>query len=85
MYRMYVDNGSAVNIIFIEAFHRMGFTKDDLKPSPYPLFAFKITRLIPKGQTTLPVTVGEKEDKKKKVMAEFLIVDCPSAYNAILG
>ena len=39
---------------------------------------------MPKGYVDLKVSFGKKPDIKA-VMIRFIVVDCPSAYNAILG
>ena len=40
--------------------------------------------MIPKGTIKLAVTVGEYP-RVSMVMTEFLIVDCPSAFNGVIG
>ncbi|XP_031261313.1 uncharacterized protein LOC116119508 [Pistacia vera] len=67
-----VDNGSATNIIFLEAFRGMRFTERDLKACPLPLYGFTDDSLVPKGMIDLPVTLGA-EPKIRMVMAEFLV------------
>jgi hypothetical protein len=39
---------------------------------------------MPKGYVDLKVSFKQKPDAKA-VMTRFIVVDCPSAYNAILG
>ena len=49
-----------------------------------PLVGFRGTRIHPLGVVTLPVIVGDYPQQiTKDVM--FLVVDCSSTYNAILG
>ena len=49
-----------------------------------PLVGFRGTRVHPLGVVTLPVIVGDYPQQiTKDVM--FLVVDCSSTYNAILG
>ncbi|RZR90652.1 hypothetical protein BHM03_00018579 [Ensete ventricosum] len=40
--------------------------------------------IAPLGTTTLPLTIGE-EPRTKTLMVVFMVVDLPSAYNAIIG
>ena len=40
--------------------------------------------MVLEGLITLPVRIGENE-AARDVMVEFLIVDVPGAYNAIIG
>ena len=48
------------------------------------LVGFRGTRVYPLGAVTLSVTVGDYSQQITKVIT-FLVVDCSSAYNAILG
>lgn len=80
---MLVDNGSAVNILFMRALERMNVDEADLKPASIPLYGFIGDHLIPKGTISLPVTLGDSNEMTK--ITEFLVVDCPSAFNGILG
>ncbi|XP_031249007.1 uncharacterized protein LOC116106835 [Pistacia vera] len=83
VHRMLVDNGSAVNVLFQPAFERMKLDEADLKLASIPLYGFTRDHLIPKETISIPVTLGDS-DKVTKI-TEFLIIDCPSAFNGILG
>ena len=48
------------------------------------LVGFGGIRVFPLGAVTLSVTVGDYSQQITKVIT-FLVVDCSSAYNAILG
>ena len=37
VYRILVDNGSSVDILYYQAFKRMGLKDSDLRPSPNPV------------------------------------------------
>ena len=50
----------------------------------YPLVGFGGTQVFPLGAVTLSVTVGDYSQQITKDVT-FLVVDCSSAYNAILG
>ena len=62
----------------------MRIEKERLILTNAPLVGFGGTRVYPLGAVTLPVTVG---DYPQQIMRDvtFVVVDCPSAYNAILG
>lgn len=62
----------------------MGIEQDKLKPAPTPLIGFTGDKLMPLGTISFPVTTGSGEHKLTRVI-DFLVVDCPSAYNVILG
>ena len=53
-------------------------------PTNAPLVGFGGTRVLPLGEVTLPVVVGDYPQQITKDVT-FLVVDCSSTYNAILG
>ena len=53
-------------------------------PTNAPLVGFGGTRVNPLGAVTLPVTIGDYPQQITKDVT-FLVVDCLSIYNAILG
>ena len=57
-----------------------------LVPTNAPLIGFGGTKVYLIGAITLPVTVGDySQHITKDEDVTFLIIDCLSAYNAILG
>ncbi|XP_056688689.1 uncharacterized protein [Spinacia oleracea] len=50
----------------------------------YPLIGFNGSSAIPRGKITLPVTIG-KGQAARNVLGEFLVMDCDSVYNVIMG
>ena len=62
VHSMLVDNGSIVDIIYLDAYKKMGLTESELNPT----------------------TLGE-HPRLSTVMVEFLIIDCPSAFNGVIG
>ena len=56
---MLVDNGSSVDILYYQAFERMGLKVSDLKPSSNPIYGFTRDSVIPLGVISLPMTLGE--------------------------
>ncbi|XP_075649965.1 uncharacterized protein LOC142620486 [Castanea sativa] len=83
MHRVLVDNGSLADILYYPAFQQMGIGRERLIPTNAPLVGFGGTRVYPLGIVTLSVTVG---DYPRQITEDvvFLVVDCSSAYNAIL-
>ena len=59
VHRMLVDNGSAVDIIFLDAYKRMGLIESKLSPMTSPLYKFMGDCVILKGTIKLEVAVGE--------------------------
>ena len=81
--RILIDDGSAVEVLMWKAFKEMGLEESQLKPSR-PIYGFANQPIRPKGIITLPITIGQGEHTTT-VTADFLVVDQPSAYNAIIG
>ncbi|XP_075665567.1 uncharacterized protein LOC142635263 [Castanea sativa] len=84
MHQVLVDNGSSADILYYPAFQQMGIGRKRLVPKNAPLIGFGGARVYPFSAVTLTVTVGDYPQQITKDMA-FLMVDCSSAYNAILG
>ncbi|XP_042489529.1 uncharacterized protein LOC122069545 [Macadamia integrifolia] len=82
--RVLVDNGSSTDIMFWEVFQRMELEEKYLRPVTTPLYGFIGSLVQPKGMIELQIRVGLGE-LQKSVMANFSVVDIPSAYNIILG
>ena len=55
-----------------------------LQPFESPLVSFSGDRVYPKGIITLIVTVGTHPRQLTRQL-DFLVVDCPSSYNVIIG
>ncbi|XP_057251799.1 uncharacterized protein LOC130591870 [Beta vulgaris subsp. vulgaris] len=84
VHRVLVDGGSSANILYKETFEKMGFDETCLKPVSYPVIGFTGASVVPEGKVKLAVKIGEGS-RSKDLMVEFLVVDVPAAYNAIIG
>ncbi|XP_075478820.1 uncharacterized protein LOC142519673 [Primulina tabacum] len=82
--RVFVDNGSSVNVIFKEALVQMDLHEYRLEAVETALFGFAGHVVYLEGEITLPLTLGT-EDLRKTVVTIFTVVDAPSSYNIILG
>ena len=84
VYRLLVDNGSSMDILYYQAFQKMGLKFSDLKPSPNPIYCFTGDSVTPLGLISIPMTLGEYP-RQSCVMEDFLVIDQPSAFNVVLG
>ena len=53
VHRILVDNGSSMDILYHQAFERMGLKVTDLKPSPNPIYNFIGDSVVPLGIISL--------------------------------
>ncbi|XP_075633944.1 uncharacterized protein LOC142606489 [Castanea sativa] len=83
-HKVLVDNRSSTNILYYPAFQQMRIGREQLILTNAPLIGFRGTRVYPLGAITLLVTVGDYPHQITKD-ATFLVVDCSSTYNTILG
>ena len=81
VHRTLVENGSSVDILYLGAYKQMRLRLHKLTPTPTPLYGFTGDNLIPVGSIKLAMTVGTYP-RISTVIANFLVVDCPSAFNA---
>ncbi|XP_064944526.1 uncharacterized protein LOC135596397 [Musa acuminata AAA Group] len=84
MRRIMVDMGSLADILYFDALQKLGLARENLSPMCSTLTGFTGDSISSLGAVTLPLTLGTPP-KSKTVMTTFLVVDLPTAYNAILG
>ncbi|KAJ8479512.1 hypothetical protein OPV22_023239 [Ensete ventricosum] len=82
--RVMIDTRSSADILYFDAFQRLGLTDLDLAPLTSTLTGFTGDSVSPLGATTIPVTFGG-EPRSKTPLVSFMVVKLPSAYNAIIG
>ena len=82
--RILIDNGSSADIIYLPAFQQLRLDSRRLRPFDSPLFNFNGDRVYPRGIVTLTVTAGAYPLQLTR-QVDFLVVDCPSSYNVIIG
>ena len=82
--RILVDNGNFADIIYLPTFQQLKLDPKRLRPFDSPLVNFSGDRVYPKGIVTLTVTVGTYPVQLTRQL-DFLVVDCPSSYNVIIG
>jgi len=79
-----VDNESSADILYYLAFQQMRIDRERLVSTNVPLIRFRGTKVYPLGAVMLPITVDDYPQQITKDVI-FLVVDCSSAYNAIIG
>ena len=82
--RILVDNGSSADIIYLLAFQQLRLDPKRLRPFDSPLVSFSRDRVYLKGIVTLTVTTGSYLVQLTR-QVDFLVVDCPTSYNVIIG
>ena len=82
--RVLVDNGSSADILYYPAFQQMRLGRDQLRSVCSPLIGFGGMKVQPVGTIILPVVVGSYPQQITREV-NFLMVDCSSSYNAIIG
>ena len=82
--RVLVDNESSADILYYLAFQQMRLRRHQLHPMCSPLIGFGGMNVQPVGTIMLPVVVGSYPQQITKEV-NFLMVDCSSSYNAIIG
>ncbi|XP_073290538.1 uncharacterized protein [Primulina huaijiensis] len=82
--RIFVDSGSSVNVLFKEAMDQMDLGEYTVEPISTALFGFTGHAILPLGVINIPFSLGSGDTRKTRII-NFVIVDAPSSYNAIMG
>ncbi|XP_063935188.1 uncharacterized protein LOC135147005 [Daucus carota subsp. sativus] len=75
--RVLVDNGASVDILFHDAYEKMGYADSQLIPSDMPIYGFNNAETKIEGMIQLPVTMGA-EPRQATYMLNFLVVKASS-------
>ena len=59
VHQLMVDDSSAVDIFYLNAYKRIGLVESDLNPTTSPLYEFTRDHVVPKGMAKLTVMMGE--------------------------
>ncbi|XP_072074362.1 uncharacterized protein [Arachis hypogaea] len=82
--RILVDTGADSNILFRGAFDKLGLRDENLQTHHNGVTGLGDNFLKPEGSITLPLTIGTG-DKRRTLIAEFVVLKDSTAYNVILG
>jgi hypothetical protein len=84
IHRILVDNISSFEILYWSDFKQMGIDRDRIKTFCSPLVGFAGEQVQPIGLISFPI-IARTAPKQSTVLVDFLAVDRPSTYNAIIG
>nr|XP_017228021.1 PREDICTED: uncharacterized protein LOC108203549 [Daucus carota subsp. sativus] len=84
VHRVFVDNGSSVNILYYDTYKKMGLPDKDMTAENLYVYGFGGEAIKAKGTIRLPVILGEAPRTATQI-SEFVIIDHPSAHNALMG
>ena len=84
VHRVFVDNGSSVNMLYYDTFKKMGLPDKDMSIKNIYIYGFGGEAMKVKGAIQLPVMIGE-EPCFMTQMVSFMIVDQESSQNALIG
>ncbi|XP_019418534.1 PREDICTED: uncharacterized protein LOC109329312 [Lupinus angustifolius] len=82
--RLFIDQGSSADIIFQDLFEKMELHDRDLLPYDGQLVGFSGQGITPRGYVEIWLTIND-HPMSRTVQTKFLVVQCDSAYNAIIG
>ena len=82
--RVLINNGSSADILYYPTFQQMNLGREQLRPVHSPLVGFGGMKVQPVDTISLPVVVGAYPQQVTRNV-NFLVVDCSSSYNAIIG
>ncbi|CAL2256648.1 unnamed protein product [Prunus armeniaca] len=82
--RILIDTGSSVNVLFADAFNGLGIDHQSLNKEITPPLSFSGDVVEPIGSIQLPLAIGSGP-RRAFIYTHFLVVNCPTAYNAIIG
>jgi hypothetical protein len=84
IHRILVNNESLANILYWPIFKQINIDWERIKPFRSSLVGFSREKVQPMRLISIPITAGTVP-KQATVMVDFLVVDGPFAYNAIMG
>ena len=84
VFRILIDMGSSVDILFVSAFRQINVGGAKSRPIKTPLYGFNGERVYVEVTIQLSVTFGQRPTQVTQ-MVDFLLIDQLSAYNTIIG
>ncbi|KAL5539242.1 hypothetical protein UlMin_045287 [Ulmus minor] len=84
VYKILIDNGSSADILFRSTLNRMNLVGAKFEPIKSALYVFTGDSVSSEGVLNLPIEFGTNPCQHIQSV-NFVVVDCPSSYNAIIG
>jgi len=82
--RVLIDPGSWADILYYDAFERLGLDSEQLQPFKGTLAGFTGEQVHVRGYITLRTTFGYGENAKT-IKVNYLVINVPNSYNIIIG
>ena len=84
VHRTLVDNGSLVDILYLNALKKMGSDEKYLRPIKTMFFGFTSDSIDPLGTIELALIMGDFP-RQCTIMVEFLVVNYFFVFNTVIG
>ncbi|XP_074327497.1 uncharacterized protein LOC141665412 [Apium graveolens] len=84
VHRVFNDNGSSVNVLYYEAYNRLGLRDKDMEKEESYVYGFCGEIVKVKGTIDLPITIKEEHLSATQDI-QFMVIDQESSYNILLG
>ena len=84
VHRCLVDNGSSVDILYLDVLEKMRISPQSLRAAASSLHSLTGDSIIPEKSIEWAVSFGE-EPKRSTTMSNFMVVKGRSFYNIIIG
>lgn len=84
LYKVMVDNGSSVDILYLAEFEKMDFKKEKLASAKETIYRFTNTKALVVWAIDLEVFMGKRNGRVSRT-THFIVIDINSLFNEILG
>ncbi|XP_057432253.1 uncharacterized protein LOC130725007 [Lotus japonicus] len=82
--RVLLDQGSSADLIYGDAYEKLGLTESDLLPYDGALVGFSGERVFVRGYVELETVFGEGKNAESYSI-KFLVIKCTSPFNVLIG
>ena len=82
--RAIMDIGSSSDILFVDAFNRLGISRDRLRPIATSFLGFNRSTKKPLGMKEFLILMGTPQ-QQDSILVNFVVMEAPSVYNVIIG